>query len=173
MSEFEIARRKYRPESVRVALVAESPPQEGSGRFFYFEDVAVGDSLFIELMKALYEDARGNTKSVRQRKAEFLKRFRDDGFYLIDASQKSIAGESRSVKEKAIRSGLAQLERDLTEIYHEDMRVVLISSLVYEVCGEPLRRAGFSVVNTEMIDFPSFGRQKEFQAKIRPVLSLL
>ncbi|MBU1674320.1 hypothetical protein KKA85_00915, partial [bacterium] len=81
MSEFEHARLKYRPSVVKTALIAESPPQDGSGRFFYFEDVTVGDSLFLELMKALYEAARGNTKAVRKRKAEFLRRFRDDGFY--------------------------------------------------------------------------------------------
>jgi hypothetical protein len=173
MNEFETARRKYRPEPVRVALVAESPPREGSGRFFYFEDVSVGDSLFLELMKALYEDARGDAKTVRQRKAEYLKRFRDDGFYVIDASQVPVAGESRAVKARAIQAGLGQLERDLTEIRHDTMQVVLISSLVYEICCEPLRQTGFNVVNTEMVDFPGFGRQREFQAKFARIIERL
>jgi len=153
--------------------VAESPPREGSGRFFYFEEVPVGDSLFLELMKALYEDARGNAKTLRQRKVEYLKRFRDDGFYLIDASQVPVAGESRSVKTQAIQAGLGQLEHDLIEIQHPNMKVVLVSSLVYEICCEPLRRAGFNVINTEMVDFPGFGRQKEFQAKFARIIDSL
>lgn len=125
MNEFETARRKYRPDLVRVAMVAESPPRDGSGRFFYFEDVDVGDSLFLELMKALYADAQGDPKAIRRRKAEHLERFCDDGFYLIDASQEPIAGESRAVKTRFIRAGLDQLQRDLEEIQHEDLKVVL------------------------------------------------
>ncbi len=170
MSECEAARRKYRPELVRVAVVAESPPREGSGRFFYFEDVPVGDSLFLEVMKALYEDARDDAKAVRRQKAEYLRRFRDDGIYLIDASQVPVAGESRAVKARAIREGIAQLERGLPEIHHDSMQVVLISSLVYEICCEPLRQAGFDVVNTEMVDFPGFGRQALFQEKFGQVI---
>lgn len=173
MSQFEIARERYRPDKVRVAVVAESPPREGSGRFFYFEDVDVGDSLFLELMKALYADAQGDPKAIRRRKAEYLERFRDDGFYLIDASQKPIAGESRAVKTRFIRAGLDQLQRDLAEIQHEGLKVVLISSLVYEICCEPLRRAGFNVVNAEMIDFPGFGRQREFQIKFSRIIGRL
>lgn len=173
MNVFEAARRKYRPDPVRVALVAESPPQEGSGRFFYLEDVDAGDSLFLELMKALYKDARGDAKAVRRLKAEYLRRFRDDGFYLIDASQEPIAGETRAVKTRFIRTGLDQLQRDLVEIQHEDLKVVLISSLVYEICCEPLRQAGFNVVNAEMIDFPGFGRQSEFQIKFGRIIELL
>lgn len=173
MNKFEIARQKYRPGLVRVAMVAESPPRDDSGRFFYFEDVDVGDSLFLELMKALYADAHGDAKTVRRRKAEYLERFRDDGFYLIDASQEPIAGESRAVKARFIRAGLDQLQRDLVEIQHEDLKVVLISSLVYEICCVPLRQAGFNVVNAEMIDFPGFGRQREFQIKFGRIIELL
>jgi len=173
MKAFEAARRKYRPDRVRVAFIAESPPQEGTGRFFYFEEVDVGDSLFLELMKALYTDARASTKAVRRQKADYLQRFRDSGFYLIDASQEPIAGESRGRKAKSIRAGLDQLKRDLAEIQHDDLKVVLISSLVYEICCEPLREAGFDIVNTEMIDFPGFGRQRDFHTKFARIIDRL
>lgn len=170
MNDFERARQKYRPDLVKVAFVAESPPREDSERFFYFEEVFTGDSLFLEVMKALYEDARGGAKTVRPRKPEFLNRFRDDGFYLIDASQDPIAGESPAVKRRYIRSGLEQLQQSLTEIQHPDLKVILISALVYEICSQPLRQAGWNVLNTEMIDFPGFGRQKKFQTKFPRVM---
>ena len=170
MDDFARARLKYRPSRVRAVLVAESPPQEGSGRFFYFEDVATGDALFLEVMKALYPEARGAVKSVRRQKSEYLSRFRDDGYYLIDASQVPIAGLSRAVKARFIRGGLAQLKQDLVEIHHSSLKVILISSLVYEICCSPLRQAGFNVVNTEMIDFPVYGRQREFQTKFGRVI---
>lgn len=165
MEDFECARRRYRPDPVRVAIISESPPSHEAGRFFYLEDVVTGDSLFLEMMKALYEDARGNARAVRRRKPEYLARFRDDGFYLLDASREPIAGESRGVKARCIREGLDQLQRDLAEIQHGNMKVILVSSLVYKICCDPLRQSGFDVVNTEMIDFPGFGRQRAFQVK--------
>lgn len=171
MNLFEAARRKYRPDLVRVALIAESPPQEGSGRFFYFENVSEKDALFLEIMRALYVDSSTEAKTLRQRKPEFLRRFRDDGFYLLDASQVPIAGEKKAaVKRKFIREGLDQLQRDMAEVQHVELKVVLISSLVYEICLVPLRQAGFKVINTEMIDFPgSWGRQK-FRTKFGRII---
>ena len=170
MSEFEHARKKYRPETAQYTLVAEAPPSHGTGRFFYFENVPTGDSLFLEIMKALYPDARGNVEQVRATKVSFLKRFRDDGFYLIDACHDPTPSQSRAVKLKCLRAGLEQLQRDLSEIGHPAMKVVLISATVYKVCCAPLRRAGWNVINTEMIDFPGWGRQKKFQKKFRSVL---
>lgn len=173
MNEFEIARQRYRPERVRTVLIAESPPREGSGRFFYFEHVDIGDSLFLELMKALYPVARGDAKELRRRKAEYLTRFCNDGYYLMDASQEPIAGESRAAKVRSIRAGLDPLQRDLAEVQHADLKVVLISALVYEICSGPLRQAGFNVVNAEMIDFPGFGRQREFHVKFARIIARL
>ena len=170
MRDFESARLKYRPDLVNVALVAESPPSRESGRFFYYEDVLTGDALFLEVMKALYDDARGDAKATRKRKPEFLRRFRDDGFYLLDASSESIAGQNRTIKVRFLRNGFGQLQRTLIEIQHPDLKIVLISALVFEICCSPLRQGGWNVLNSEMIDFPGSGRQKEFQAKFGRVI---
>jgi len=42
-----------RPDSVTYLLIAEAPPSVESGRFFYFERVPTGDSLFLEVMKVM------------------------------------------------------------------------------------------------------------------------
>src|SRR5271165_1583058 len=95
---FEKASRKYRPAVVEVLFIAEAPPAYRFERFFYFEHVGNADTLFLEMMKVLYPVDTGfasndegspefQAKDLRRRKVEFLERFRQDRFYLIDASE--------------------------------------------------------------------------------------
>ncbi len=48
---YRVAREAYRPERVRVLLIAESPP--ASGGFFYFPKTIGKDHLFRETMKVV------------------------------------------------------------------------------------------------------------------------
>ncbi len=48
---YRVAREAYRPERVRVLLIAESPP--ASGGFFYFPETIGKDHLFRQTMKAM------------------------------------------------------------------------------------------------------------------------
>ena len=70
MNRFETARQKYRPSQIDYLLVAETPPNSDSNRFFYFENVDKQDSLFLETMKLLYpnETKFVETKEIRRRK---------------------------------------------------------------------------------------------------------
>jgi hypothetical protein len=90
MNRFENARLKYKPKEIKYLLVAETPPKTDSDRFFYFEKVDKQDSLFLETMKILYpnETQFAETKTIRKREKEFLEKFMDDGFYLIDSLDK-------------------------------------------------------------------------------------
>lgn len=77
--EIENARRRYQPDQIKCLLIAEAPPKESSGRFFYYENISDGDSLFLETMKVLYPNYYAqfkNTKSVRNNKSLFLKKFK-------------------------------------------------------------------------------------------------
>jgi hypothetical protein len=70
-TDFEIARRKYKPQSIKFLFVAEAPPKKESGRFFYFENVSDKDSLFLEMMKVLYPKHYSVTKIAAFRKSSF------------------------------------------------------------------------------------------------------
>lgn len=70
--DYESSRQKYKPEIIKFLLIAEAPPRAESKRFFYFEDIQNGDSLFLETMKVLYPSDCSNIKTVRQRKRDFL-----------------------------------------------------------------------------------------------------
>ena len=71
-----IARLRYKPKEIKFLFVAEAPPKEFSGRFFYFENVLDGDSLFLEIMKVLYPKDFTLAKIVRLQKKKFLEKFK-------------------------------------------------------------------------------------------------
>jgi hypothetical protein len=167
-NEFETAREKYQPSEIKYLLVAESPPQKGSGRFFYFEDVKEHDALFLETMKVLYPSDYSDTKYVRRNKADFLRKFMNDGYYLIDSTDIPIADKNK--RNEYIEQALPDLCRKIRDIIGNKTKIILISRGVYDVCLSRLKSEGFNVLNTEMIDHPSSGGQTKYKNKIGKLL---
>lgn len=171
INQFEAARRKYKPEEIKFLLVAEAPPHESSCRFFYFENVPTGDSLFLETMKVLYPDEYTDTIIVRSRKPEFLHRFKRDRFYLIDSTDTPMEDPRPSRKRQQIRRSLPSLVEKLAELISDDTKIILISKPVYDVCADVLRLQGFNIVNDEMIDFAGSGGQAKYRVKLGRLLN--
>jgi hypothetical protein len=76
-------RQEYRPERVRLLLVAESPPdpRKGDRRFFYAPELTT-DNLYRSVALALY----GDEPAFNERdKPAVLKRLQRDGVWLVDA----------------------------------------------------------------------------------------
>ena len=142
---------------------------EGSGRFFYFDDVRTGDSLFLETMKVLYGEHL-SAKTLRPRKPEFLKQFRQDGFYLIDSTDVPLGPVSDSEKRRQIRRALPSLKGKVQELSTGATGIILVSKNVYEVCCNYLRDAGFEVLNDEMLDFPGSGGARKYKDKMGGLL---
>ena len=168
---FESARQKYRPETIKFLLIAEAPPKAESRRFFYFEKVSKGDSLFLETIKVLYPFYDySDIKSIRSRKREFLERFKNDGFYLIDASDKPMEDTRPARKKKQLKRSLPSLIQKIESLVSENTKIVLISLTVYKVCYDILKSKGFNVINESSIPFPSSAWQREFREKLSDLL---
>jgi hypothetical protein len=167
----ERARERYRPQRVEVLFVAEAPPL-AADRFFYFEKVAAHDWLFLGLMRWLYEEARDlQTEELRERKGDFLSRFSEDGYFLIDAIDQPIPkGCAVTERLRRIREGAPELVMKLARVASPMTPVVLISGSVFRECHGPLKAAGVNVLNTEAIDFPSMGHQRDFARKLGRLL---
>src|SRR5271169_6096216 len=165
-SDFDAVRERYRPAPIKTLFIAEAPPPFESKRFFYFEDVKTHDSLFWETMRVLYSI----TGVERSRKAEFLRRFKEDGFFLIDACSSPIPKGDN--KKRAIKKSLADLKSRLDDLIMLDTKVVLICETVYDVCFDVLREAGFNIANKEMIPHPAFGHGPDFRKKLGGLLSI-
>jgi len=175
MNQFEKARLEYKPEQIKYLLVAETPPKSDSKRFFYFEDVTKQDSLFIETMKHLYprqtEDLE--TKEIRRRKEEFLRRFQSDGFYLIDSLEEPFEERhSTRKKTKLISEGQTKLLRKIQLLLTPETKIILIAVPVYHANHRFLLDNGIPVLNEEPIDFPGSGGQIKFKTKMGRILNL-
>src|SRR5271163_99310 len=156
------ASRKYRPAVIKLLFIAEAPPAYRFERFFYFEHVHQADALFLEMMKVLYPASIGyaedrgsefKAKQVRQRKAELLQKFKQDGFYLIDASEEPMPEEAdTTAKKRIIRNALPELRRKVRLLCRgREVPVILIGGPTYSICAEVLRRDGLRVLNEGMI----------------------
>jgi hypothetical protein len=108
---------------------------------------------------------------VRAAKPSFLRRFQEDGCYLIDASLEPMAENRPSAKRRQLRAELPGLLERVKNLWVEATRTVLVSAPVYEVCLQPLVRQGYRVINRDMIDFPGSGRQMDFRHKLSHLLA--
>lgn len=169
MTGIEIAREKYRPESIKLMFIAEAPPCT-EGRFFYFENVSKGDSLFLHVIRAVFPDLDfWETKEIRAKKEELLYRFRDAGYFLEDSTHIPIPKGTRSRgKESILIESQAGL---LTNIkpYKANSKIVLLSATVFRTNYEFLINNGFTVINDFIIPFPGSGQQTKFKEGIKEI----
>ena len=171
---FEKARRKYRPEEVRYLLIGETPPRSDSKRFFYFEKVDQQDSLFLETMKCLYPEETNSveTKIIRANKASFLKKFQNDGFYLIDSLDCPFEERYTSKKkENLLRAGQSELLIKVKRLVSPKTKVILIAAPVFRANYSFLTDNKINVINKGLIDFPGSGGQKKFHEKFGALIS--
>ena len=160
---YEAAAKKYAPERTSVLFVAEAPP-DALERYFYFENVERSDWLWIALMKALYPLEWGQTRTERERKEDWLLKFRKSQFRLIDAVKTPIDGDNRQ-RVTLIRSAAHELIEEIKKIAPK--QIVLIKATVHEALFQQLRDACLPVVNEQSLPFPGFGRQTQFHEEFR------
>lgn len=154
---------KYKPLGrTRILFIAEAPPNS-LDRYFYFENVQTNDWLFINLMKALYQDKWRSPREERKIKNEWLKRFQKSGLFLVDAVSTPISGSPRKRVCK-ISEHSQDLIIKIQAINPEC--IVLIKATVYEALFDNLKRLGLPVTNEESVPFPSNGQQAKFHEKI-------
>lgn len=81
-------RARWKPDQVRLLLVAESAPDDGgeiaNRRFFYDEQLTGNDGLFREVVRALYDNP--TLTSGPGAKRPWLEKLRADGVFLIDVA---------------------------------------------------------------------------------------
>jgi len=156
VNNYETARDKYRPAAIKCLLIAESPPDINSERFFYFEKYfSRGDSLFMETMKALFPDNALTGGDYKRRKEEYLTKFMNAGLYLEDASSIPFPkGSSKPFKRKKLQGQLPTLKEKLLTLIDHSIPIILISDTVFEICYDSLKKEGYNILNDKVIFFP-------------------
>jgi hypothetical protein len=177
------ARLKYKPDVIKCLFIAEAPPS-AEDRFFYFEDVWYQDSLYLEMMKALFppepshsgiltlDDFPASTSTLRNQKEEYLIRFMNNGYYLIDALDRPMPPEIYRTKDKIrfLEQNKDQLVKKVKELVDEKTPIVLISIPVFNAMGGRLKYHKMNVIHDIPIEFPGSGQQANFREKMTKVL---
>lgn len=172
MSAYDDIRRRYRPQHIKMLLIAESPPPaasvQSSRHFYRSGQVRKDDRLFTNTIQALYPDAAQLSEAeLEAQKEEWLRKFQGDGWYMIEALETSQPHEAtKQERQERIRETLPQLIARVRELAEPETGIILIKSNVYEVAAVPLRQAGFRVLNTGLVDYPGRFNQHAYREKL-------
>lgn len=177
MSEYDQIRRQYRPEHIKVLLIAESPPPAASidsSRHFYRSDkVRTGDRLFTNTIKALYPAAVEKTeKELEEEKEHWLRHFQANGWYMIEALEQSQQHKvTKAERQELIQNNLSRLLKRVKELADPSTKIILIKSNVFVVAAEPLRQAGYHVLNKQLLDYPGQYNQTAYRQKLAALMT--
>jgi hypothetical protein len=155
-------RQRYKPEKIKLIIIAESPP--AAGRYFYNPDGRVTEPLFAALMVQLGVSPKT--------KHEGLHKFQQRGWVLVDATYTPINDErNRRRRDAAILRDYGLLCDDLqTLMSGRSMPLILIKKNVCQILEPRLASDGFNVLNSgRVIYFPSHSRQKDFHRQFSSV----
>ncbi|MBW3538453.1 hypothetical protein KY386_03090 [Candidatus Parcubacteria bacterium] len=177
-------RERYKPEKVRILFVAEAPP-ENTERFFYYEDVPTQDALFVNLIRVLYPelDRKGGVNEIRKQKPQLLERFKNDGYYLIDALESPMSLKlTPKQRNKLINDRKSALAKEIKQIIGSgpfnpeapESGIVLIKATVYDALADYLLLdEHLPVLNVMLkVPFPSHGNAKLFHDKLGHILRI-
>jgi hypothetical protein len=142
------AAERYRPERIKLLLIAEAPPA-APDRYFYFENVDTHDSLFRYVARSLLP----NTEPTRENKPALLRQLRNLGVFLIDLKQDPVDGTPLDSYVPELVRRVQQLDPD---------RIVLIKATVYDAAYATLAAAGLPV-SPVRVPFPGSGQQRAFE----------
>jgi hypothetical protein len=140
------AAEQYRPDRIRLLLIAEAPPADPD-RYFYFHEVNAHDSLFRHVTRSLL-----GVEPTREDKPELLAQLQQQGTFLIDL-------KPDPVDSTPLNSYVPELVRRVQGLNPE--RIVLIKATVYDVAYPALAAAGLPV-SSARIPFPGSGQQTNF-----------
>lgn len=172
MSSYDTTRQKYLPKSLKVLLIAESPPPaadiDSSRQFYRTDRIRRDDRLFVNTMRALYTGAAKATEhDLEEHKEKWLRRFQSDGWYMIEALEESQPHEiTKPQRQQLIKQAIPKLIDRIQSLALPDTKIILIKSNVFEVAAEPLREAGLAVLNTELVDYPGHYNQSAYRTKL-------
>lgn len=176
MDNYEKIRQQYKPKIIKILLIAESPPPsahtQSSRHFYRAEKIRRDDRLFVNTVKALYPEAAALTESeLEPNKEMWLRKIQADGIYMIETLPSSLPHETtKEQRQKLIAQHLPQLIEKIKTLVNEKTGIVLIKSNPFDMAAEPLRHAGFRVLNKRLVDYPGHFNQRAYREKLVALL---
>lgn len=166
-------RARWRPDRVRLLLVAESAPDDGGDpadrRFFYDTRLTGHDGLFREVVRVLYDNPA--LVSGADAKVPWLARLQRDGVFLIDLATVPVNYHAPGLRASTLAASVQATVASAVAL--EPNGVVLIKKNVFDLLHEPLTTAGLRVLHHHAVPFPGSGQQKRFREAFAHALDRL
>lgn len=172
MQSYNSIRQKYKPATIKLLLIAESPPPapeiQSSRQFYYSDRIRKDDRLFVNTIRALYPETMDvKEPELEAQKETWLKKLQSDGVYMIEALEDSQEHEvTKKQRQAKIEASLPRILEQVRELASPATKIVLIKSNVFEVAAAPLKEAGYTVLNTELVDYPGRFNQRDYREKL-------
>lgn len=166
LSKLEKARLKYKPEIIKLLLIAEAAP-DSFERFFYYENVKEKDFLFLAISEYFYPTLKENYLSSKRNekiKEEILKNFQKDGIYLIDLYDLPISVNYQT-EDEAVKKTLETVK----SLVNEETKIITIKANVYNSLFRKLKAYNHFDVK---IPFPSSGQKRNFRIKFEEAMNI-
>jgi hypothetical protein len=157
-SSHEVLIRKYKPKRVRFLLIGESPP--AGGTFFYR-----GDSNLYNYTLNAFQRAFERTFISSE---EFLKFFKDSGFYLEDLCLNPINNLPRRQRIEQRNYCVEGLANRLQGLKPEI--VIIVMRGIVDQVEISLAAARIGDVDRRCLPFPSQGHQREYEEELTNIL---
>jgi hypothetical protein len=156
-------RGRYEPASVRLVIVAESPPT--SGLYFYDPSGLISEPLFAAFMKQLGVSPASKDDGLR----EFQKR----GWILVDATYQPVNEMTPSERNAVIVRDYDVLRADLTALLPgRTAPILLMKANVCELLEPRLVADGFNVLNGgRRVPFPVMHHTERFHREFAALAS--
>ena len=162
-------RKKYKPNEIRVLLIAESPP---SSRGYFYSETTIGkDHLFRETMKALEFWPINRPMGKGCDKRPMLKQFRSIGIFLIDICELPVDKLQTRQRRISTIQGASTLPHRVRDL--DPRRILIVKKTIFRPVRQALSDAGFEkrILNTSPVPFPSHGNQKKFRTMVRRLVN--
>jgi hypothetical protein len=149
-------RQKYKPDDVRVLLVGESPPANGT--FFYDR------SLMTTYTKNAFETATGKSFPSN---IEFFEYMKNSGFYLEDVSHVPVNEFVHQERETKLVEESERFAERVAEMNLE--AVVVVLKKIEKIVRSSLKKVGCDA-EFYVLPFPGNGHQTKYQAQLIPIV---
>jgi len=161
-------RQRYRPERIKVLFVAESPPESSDEevRFFYNPRQERWDHMYRAVMQAVFPEFEYRPGE----KDNWLRRFQERGYYLIDATDRPVNHLSPAERRRELGLAVDGKLSEIRGLVAPSTPIVLVKKAIFAAFHRPLREAGYNVIHESFLPFPSHGHQARFVETCRTCL---
>ncbi|MFE4541555.1 hypothetical protein [Arthrobacter sp. NPDC056727] len=157
-------RSQWKPERVKLLMIAESAPADVGNtsvrKCFYNADRLGPDNLFRGVVAAMYGASKDDLR--RSGKGPWLRRLRDDGFFLIDLAPFPVNSLTPSERRRVLHEAVPACITNAGKL--QPLGIVIVKADLYSLLAAPLTAAGLPILHDDPIVFPLGNTRAEFVA---------